>query len=135
MDTASQSEPTEVTTNITLEDELSTLSVQDDTPSPQEHYSPQEPYRTKSGRISKPPERLAFKALLEPYDYLEDDTFQDKHPLAFKAKSDPDSMYYHQAMKQPDREKFIEAIEKELQGHYKEGNYELFPRAKLPKGH
>jgi hypothetical protein len=52
----------------------------------QEPYSPQEPYRTKSGRISKPPERLAFKALLEPYDYLEDDTFQDKHPLAFKAK-------------------------------------------------
>jgi len=42
-------------------------------------------------------------------------------------------MYYHQAMKQPGREKLIEAIEKELQGHYKEGNYELFPRAKLPK--
>ncbi len=28
-------------------------------------------------------------------------------------------------MKQPDREKFIEAIEKELQGHYKEGNYDM----------
>jgi hypothetical protein len=97
-DTASQSEPTEVTPNITLEDEVSTLSVQDDIP------LPQEPYKTKSGRTSKPPERLAFKALLEPYDYLEDDTLQDKHPLAFKAKSDPDSMYYHQAMKQPDRE-------------------------------
>jgi hypothetical protein len=97
-DTASQSEPTKVTTNITLEDKLSTLSVQDDIP------SPQEPYRTKSGRTSKPPERLAFKTLLEPYDYLENDTFQDKHPLAFKAKSDPDSMYYHQAIKQPDRE-------------------------------
>jgi hypothetical protein len=39
---------------------------------------------------TKPPERLAFKALLKPYDYLEDDTFQDKHPLAFKAKSDPE---------------------------------------------
>jgi hypothetical protein len=38
-DTASQSEPTKVTTNIPLEDELSTLSIQDDTPSPQEHYS------------------------------------------------------------------------------------------------
>jgi hypothetical protein len=36
-------------------------------------------------------------------------------------------------MKHPDRINFIEAIEKELQGHYKEGNYELFPRAKLPK--
>jgi hypothetical protein len=126
-DTAIQSEPTKVTTNITLEDELFTLSVQDDIP------SPQEPYRTKSGRTSKPPERLACKALLEPYDYLENDTFQDKHPLAFKAKSDPDSMYYPQAMKQLDREKIIEAIEKELQGHYKEGNSELFPRAKLPK--
>ncbi len=113
-DTASRSEPTEVTTNITLEDELSTLSIQDDIPSPQEHHPPQEPYKTKSGRISKPPERLAFKALLEPYDYLEHDTFQDKHPLAFKAKSDPDSMYYHQAMKQTDREKFIEAIEKDF---------------------
>ncbi len=112
-DATSQSEPTKVTTNITLEDELSILSVQDDTP------SSQEPYRTKSGRTSKLPERPAFKALLEPYDYIENDTFQDKHPLAFKAKSDPDSMYYHQAMKQPDREKFIEAIEKELQGHYK----------------
>jgi hypothetical protein len=103
--TTSQSEPTKVTTNITLEDKLSTLSIQDDIP------SPQEPYRTKSGRTSKPPERLAFKALLEPYDYLENDTFQDKNPLAFKAKSDPDCMYYHQAMKQPDREKFIEAID------------------------
>jgi hypothetical protein len=82
-DIASQSEPTKVTTNITLEDKLSTLSIQDDIP------SPQEPYRTKSGRKSKPPERLAFKALLEQYDYLENDSFQDKHPLAFKAKSDP----------------------------------------------
>jgi len=36
-------------------------------------------------------------------------------------------------MKQPDKEKFIEAIAKELQGHYIEGNYELFLRAKLPK--
>ena len=122
-----QSEPTEITTNITLEDELSALSLQDDTP------SPQQPYITRSGRTSKPPDRLAFKALLEPYDYLEDETFQDKHPLAFKAKSDPDSMYYHQAMKQPDKEKFLEAIEKELDGHFKEKNYELFPRDKLPK--
>jgi hypothetical protein len=36
-------------------------------------------------------------------------------------------------MKQPDKEKFLEAIEKELDGHFKEKNYELFPRDKLPK--
>ena len=41
---------------------------------------------------------------------LNDDIFQDQHPLSFKAKSDPDSMYYHQAMKQPDKHKFIESI-------------------------
>jgi hypothetical protein len=33
-DTARQSEPTKVTTNISLKDELSTLSIQDDIPSP-----------------------------------------------------------------------------------------------------
>jgi hypothetical protein len=32
-------------------------------------------YRTKSGRLSKPPEQLMFKASLEPFDYLNDDTF------------------------------------------------------------
>jgi hypothetical protein len=91
-------------------------------------------YVTRSGRQSKHPERLAFKALLEPYDYLEDDTWPDQHPLAFKAKSDPDTMYYHQAMKQPDKEKFQKAMEDELAGHQAEGNYKLMPRSKLPKG-
>ena len=74
-----------------------------------------------------------FEAILEPFDYLNDDIFQDQHPLSFKAKSDPDSMYYHQAMKQPDKDKFIEAIEKELHSHFKDKNYELFPKGKLPK--
>ena len=58
-DTASQSEPTKVTTNITLEDELSTLSVQDDIP------SHQEPSRTKSGRTSKPPTFLNHMTTLK----------------------------------------------------------------------
>jgi len=41
--------------------------------------------------------------------------------LAFKASTDPDTMYHHQAMKQPDREKFKEAMQKECEAHYKEG--------------
>jgi hypothetical protein len=32
---------------------------------------------------------------------------------AYKASTDPDTMYHHQAMKQPDREKFKEAMQKE----------------------
>jgi hypothetical protein len=90
-------------------------------------------YKAKSGRLSRPPEWLTFKATLEPFDYLNNDTFQDKHPLSFKAKKDPDSMYHCQAMKQPDKDKFIEAIQKELHGHFKEKNYDLFPKSKLPK--
>jgi hypothetical protein len=31
-------------------------------------------------------------------------------------------MYYHQAMKEPDRKKFEEAMDKELGGHMKKGN-------------
>jgi hypothetical protein len=43
-------------------------------------------------------------------------------------------MYHHQAMKQPDREKFMEAMEKECEAHYKEGNYKLIKKDKLPEG-
>ena len=31
----------------------------------------------------------------------------------YKATSDPDTLYYHQAMKQPDADKFREAMAKE----------------------
>ncbi len=31
------------------------------------------------------------------------------------------------------KDKFVEAIEKELHSHFKDKNYELFPKSKLPK--
>jgi hypothetical protein len=43
-------------------------------------------------------------------------------------------MYHHQAMKQPDKEKFQEAMRKECEAHYKEGNYRLVKRSELPEG-
>jgi hypothetical protein len=43
-------------------------------------------------------------------------------------------MYHHQAMKQPNREKFQEAMKKESEAHNKEGNYKLIKRSKLPEG-
>jgi hypothetical protein len=66
-------------------------------------------YVTRSGRKSKPPERLQYQ-----------ESWSEQHLLAFKASTDPDTMYHHQAMKQPDREKFKEAIQKECEAHYKE---------------
>jgi hypothetical protein len=43
-------------------------------------------------------------------------------------------MYHHQAMKQPDKEKFQEAMTKACEAHYKEGNYRLVMRSELPEG-
>jgi hypothetical protein len=40
--------------------------------------------------------------------------FPKEHPiLAYKATSDPDTMYHHQAMRQPDAKEFREAMKKE----------------------
>jgi hypothetical protein len=58
----------------------------------------------------------------------------EQHLLTFKASTDPDTMYHHQAMKHPDREKFKEAMQKECEAHYNEGNYKLIKKDKLPEG-
>ena len=56
--------------------------------------------------------------LEEYYDALHQDDYeiQDemKDPIAFLANSDRDTMYYHQTMKQPDKEQFQQAMEKEF---------------------
>ena len=43
----------------------------------------------------------------------DDDHF--KHPMAYKASTDPDTMYMHQALKEPDKRQFINAMVKEVQ--------------------
>ena len=52
-------------------------------------------YVTRSGRISKPTDRLeyvAFESVLEKYDYQDEDKWYQTDLLAFKASSDPDTM-------------------------------------------
>jgi hypothetical protein len=64
-------------------------------------------YVTRSGRKSKPPERLQYdvqSCLISPNDHEDQESWSGQHLLAFKASTDPDTMYHHQAMKQPDRE-------------------------------
>ena len=55
-------------------------------------------------------------------------------PIAFAASCNPDILYWDQAMKAHDRDKFIEAVGIELDGHEKMGNYEPIPIRNLPKG-
>ena len=57
-----------------------------------------------------------------------------ENPLAFAASDNPDILYWDQAMKAPDRAKFLEAVGTELDGHEKMGNYEPVPLSQVPKG-
>lgn len=42
-----------------------------------------------------------------------------------KATSDPDTLYLWEAKKEPDYEKFQEAMQKEIEGHTQRGNWKL----------
>ena len=55
-------------------------------------------------------------------------------PIAFAASNIPDILYWDQAMKAHDKDKFIEAVGIELDGHEKMDNYEPIPISKIPKG-
>ena len=75
---------------------------------------------TSEGAIQSPPteipnddannEIFAFSTLFPDHFDFE----SDLSILAMKAASDPDTMYFHEAMRMPDKDKFIEAMEKEI---------------------
>ena len=55
--------------------------------------------------------------------------------MAFKAtNSDPDTMYHHQAICQPDRAQFIGAMQKEMDSQLQDGNFEIIHWSKIPNG-
>ena len=63
------------------------------------------------------PYHVVFEVLQEP----EADK-KDSHPMrAFAASADPDTMYYHEAMKAPDKENFVEAMWQEVKSHTDNG--------------
>ena len=76
---------------------------------------------------------MAYEAIMEPYDYEQEDMWIEQDLLAYKASTDPDTMYYHQAMREPDKEKFKEAIMKECEDHFRESNYKLVEIKDVPK--
>lgn len=56
------------------------------------------------------------------------------HPLlAYKAVSDPDTMYLHQAMKEPDKEHFLTAMRNEIDSQMDYGGLELTHINDVPK--
>ena len=57
-----------------------------------------------------------------------------KDPMAFKASSDPDITYLHEAMQQKDKKKFADAMEKEVNDQMANGNCTIVHKLKVPKG-
>ncbi|EJK76133.1 hypothetical protein THAOC_02121 [Thalassiosira oceanica] len=57
-----------------------------------------------------------------------------RDPIAFAAEMEGDIMYYHQAMKQKDADKFSQAVVKEIQGHVDNNNWTLIPAKEVPEG-
>ena len=54
--------------------------------------------------------------------------------LAYKSTSDPDTLYYHQAMKQPDRAEFQTAMHREMQDNFDCKNFEIIHKSKIKPG-
>ena len=72
---------------------------------------------------------VPFEAMRMPKMYVEED-----HPLqAFKATTDPDTMYFHEALKQPDRKEFIKAMDKELTDQMNHGNFTVVHKDTVPE--
>eukprot|EP00957_Ditylum_brightwellii_P108757 8296494-Ditylum_brightwellii.AAC.1 len=66
---------------------------------------------------------------------LEQNNAQEmEDPIAYAAKNDLDTVYFHQAMKEPDREQFIMAVITEINGHCERKHRELVPMTQVPLG-
>ncbi len=74
-------------------------------------------------------EHIAFETL---HMRNEENVAEDDPIVAMKATSDPDTLYLWEAMKEPDFDKFQEAMQKEIDGHMERGNWKLRIRSSLP---
>jgi hypothetical protein len=55
-------------------------------------------------------------------------------PIVFKATADPDVMYLHEALREPDAAEFKEAMKKEVNDHTENGHWQVVEKASVPKG-
>ena len=52
---------------------------------------------------------------------------------AYAASADPDTMYYHEAMREPDAPEFRDACVQEFVDQWDNGNFVLKPKAEIPE--
>ena len=77
-------------------------------------------------------EILSFQALF-PDGHVQME--METNPLlAYKAHADPDTMYLHEALREDDKEQFIQAMKKEVQDQIANKNFTIIHKDKVPKG-
>jgi len=63
---------------------------------------------------------------------------QERHPMqelhACAASANPDTMYLHEVMRQPNREHFLQAKNQEVNGQVENKNFSIFPWSSVPEG-
>ncbi len=92
---------------------------------------------TRSGRASNPPELFMEQvyAVLDDSDAVEDYELlqQTDDPIAFAARTDPDTLHYHQAMQAEDSEDFKDAMVMEANAHTTRGHWLFWEKRNVPK--
>jgi hypothetical protein len=104
---------------------------------------------SRSGRRIGPPRNL--NAMAVSYAAIHTETFapfepggqlNDLHPLAAlqcfaatKKTDDPDTMTLERALREPDADKFIAAMERELLDHVEREHWEVIPISQVPRFH
>ena len=79
-----------------------------------------------SGNVSG--EVFAYASMF-PHDDRDDYT----NPLlAYKSVSDPDTLYYHEAMREHDKDRFQESMLKELSDQFDNGNFTVVHKSEVP---
>ena len=67
--------------------------------------------------------------------FADDDRYNHDDPLlVYKATSDPDTLYYHQAMKENDCDEFLKSMVKEIDDQSTHGNFTVVHRSEVPEG-
>jgi hypothetical protein len=110
---------------------------------------------TRSGRESKPVQHLMIEAMMTElsatatsndvegeifsfqalYPDGDEQLEMDKNPLlAYKAHADPDTMYLHEALRENDKEQFIQAMKKEVEDQIANKNFTIIRKGQVPKG-
>jgi Reverse transcriptase (RNA-dependent DNA polymerase) len=104
--------------------------------------------QTRSGRTVRPTtrwlesveqQRQGIVALLTvPWEVFHDASYriqeEMENPMAFVASTNPDIMYFDEAMQQPDRAQVQEARIKEVQTHTENGHWTIISRDEVPSG-